>query len=86
MIIELLTSVPMPFNQEASVSKVNYLPRTLKESRYGVIHAYRAFRPTFDLSWYDKQCLLIMDGDEYNAFKIKGLSCKTIKDIDTLFP
>ena len=31
MIIELLTSVPMPFNQEASISKVNYLSRTLKK-------------------------------------------------------
>jgi len=50
MIIELLTSVPMPFNQEASVSKVNYLSITLKESRYSVIHAHRASRPTFDLS------------------------------------
>jgi hypothetical protein len=50
MIIELLTSVPMPLNQETSISKVNYLPRTLKDRRYGVIHAHRASRPSFDLS------------------------------------
>ena len=40
MIIELLTSVPMSFHQEASVPKVNYLSRTFKERQYGAIPSY----------------------------------------------
>ena len=50
IIIELLTSVPMSFNQEAPVPKVTYLSRTFQERRYGAIHAHCASRPTFDLS------------------------------------
>ena len=53
MIIELLTSVPMSFHQEASVPKVNYLSRTFKARRYGVIHTHTVY-PVLPLIYPDR--------------------------------
>jgi hypothetical protein len=57
----------MSFHQEVPVPKVNYISRTFQKKWYSAIHVDRASRPTFDLSWKDKQRLVIMDGDEDNG-------------------
>ena len=53
MIIELLTSIPVSFHQEASVPKVDYLSRTFKERRYGVIHTHTVY-PVLTLIYPDR--------------------------------